>query len=180
VRAMPALLNFGLLFSQATVFFSSNSVAILLGGPVTSLLIFGKSGFACMLVAVMQRPRLRQCTFHRLEGCTRLWKHPAFILMALVSLISLTSQVLGLNAPLHTYLWSSDAYNAGKRITPAKVTFWRPLNIFAGKHLLEELLNCQLCFAVAKLVPCVKINLSAFGVSITFVLVACAVWIRLD
>ena len=37
----------------------------LIRGPVTSLLIFGNSGFVCMLVAVMQRPRLRQCTFHR-------------------------------------------------------------------------------------------------------------------
>jgi Trk-type K+ transport system membrane component len=66
-------------------------VAILLGGPVTSLLIFGNLGFACMLVAVMQRPRLRQSTFHRPEWRTRLRTHPAFKLMALISLIFVRS-----------------------------------------------------------------------------------------
>ena len=58
----------------------------LIRGPVTSLLIFGNSGFACTLVVVMQRPRLRQCTSHRLEWRTRLRTHPASTLMALVSL----------------------------------------------------------------------------------------------
>jgi hypothetical protein len=77
---MPVLLNCGLLFSQTTVFFSSNRVTILLGGLVTSLLVFGNPGFACMLLAVMQRPRLRQCTFHRLEWRTGLRIHPVLLL----------------------------------------------------------------------------------------------------
>jgi len=39
-----------------------------------------------------------------------------------------------------------------------------------------RLLSCLLYFAVAKLGPCLKIYLSAFEVSITGVLVACAIW----
>ena len=38
-----------------------------------------------------------------------------------------------------------------------------------------RLLSCLLYFTIAKLGPCVKIYLSAFEVSITGVLVACAV-----
>ena len=63
----------------------------LIRGPVTSLLIFGNSGFACMLVVVMQRPRMRKFTSHRLEWRTRLRTHPTSTLMALVSLIFVRS-----------------------------------------------------------------------------------------
>jgi hypothetical protein len=83
---MPVLLNFELLLSQTTVFFYSNRVTILLEAPVTSLLAFGNSAFACMLAAVMQRPRLRQYTFYRLEWRTRLQADFAFALMALLLL----------------------------------------------------------------------------------------------
>jgi hypothetical protein len=51
----------------------------------------------------------------------------------------------------------------------------KALNIFADKYLSEELKGEVLYFTVVKLGPCVKIYLSAFEVSITGVLVACAV-----
>ena len=72
----------------------------------------------------MQRPRLRQCTSHRLEWRTRLRTHPASTLMALVSM-------------LH-YSLTSDA-DVNKRITSVTAAFGALKNIFADKYLTEEL-----------------------------------------
>ena len=103
----------------------------LIRGPVTSLLIFGNSGFACMLVAVMQRPRLRQCTLHRLEWRTRLRKLLASTLMALVSLIFVRSSSTWAQC-------STSDPDVDKRITSATAAFGALKNIFAGKYFSEE------------------------------------------
>ena len=81
------------------------------------------------------------------------------------------------------YSLTSDA-DVDKGITSATAAFGALKNIFADKYLSEELkgevykaliLPTLLYFTVVKLGPCVKIYLSAFEVSITGVLAACAV-----
>ena len=84
---------------------------------------------------------------------------------------------------LHYSLTSNT--DVDKRITSATAAFGALKNIFADKYLSEELKGevykalilptLLLYFTVVKLGPCVKIYLSAFEVSITGVLVACAV-----
>ena len=107
---------------------------ILTLGPVTSLLIFGNSGFACMLVAVMQRPRLRQCTSHRLEWRTRL--RSRFYIDG-TGFIDFCEKLKYLGSMLH-YSLTSDA-DVDKRITSATAAFGALKNIFADKYLSEEL-----------------------------------------
>ena len=57
---------------------------------LTSFLIFGNLGSACMSAVVTQRPRLRRC-FRRRKRRMRLQTRLDFTLMALVSLISVRS-----------------------------------------------------------------------------------------
>ena len=87
-----------------------------------------------------------------------------------------------LGSMLHYSLTSSDA-DVDKRITSATAAFGALKNIFADKYLSGELkgevykalILPTLLFTVVKLGPCVKNYLSAFDVSITGVLVVCAV-----
>jgi hypothetical protein len=79
------------------------------------------------------------------------------------------------------YSLTSDA-DVDKRITSATAAFCALKNflltsIFRRNFRVKytRLLSYLLYFAVVKLGPCVKIYLSAFEVSITGVLVACAV-----
>ena len=85
-----------------------------------------------------------------------------------------------LGSMLH-YSLTSDA-DVDKRITSATAAFgalktFLLTSIFRRNLRVKytRLLSCLLYFTVVKLGPCVKIYLSAFEVSITGVLVACAV-----
>jgi len=169
---MPALLNFGLLFSQTTAFFSSNRVTILLGGPVTSLLNFGNSGNAASKTEAIYFPPPRMA--YEAADTSRFYIDGT-------GFIDFCEKFKYLGSMPHHSL-TSDA-DVDKRITSATAAFGALKDIFADKYLSEELkgevykalILPTTYFTVAKLGPCVKIYLSAFEVSLTGVLVACAV-----
>ena len=87
-----------------------------------------------MLVVVMQRPRLRQCTSHRLEWRTRL--RSRFYIDG-TGFIDFCEKLKYLGSMLH-YSLTSEA-DVDKRITSATAAFGALKNIFADKYLSEEL-----------------------------------------